>query len=173
METQLVRLDQLRGPLVAGLLWSAFALGSAYLRDAGGAVLLIWLPSAVAVASLYATPPRRWPVLLGTLFAFQLLTFAWLGIAPLTSLGFAFAGQVEALVSAGIGLHVLGGRGKGPQTFTHVAGLFVAAIVGCLAGALLALPFRAEPGMAEFAWWFLASVLGVLTATPVLLYQRQ
>lgn len=169
----MVRLNRLRGPLVAGVLWSAFALGSTYVRDTGGAVLLIWLPSAIAVASLYTAPVRRWPVLLGTLFVAQLLTFAWLGIAPLASLGLAFANQVEALVCAGIGLHVLGGRGKSPQTFTHVAGLFVAAIAGCSAGALLALPFRTEPGLAELVWWFLSSVLGVLAATPVLLYQRQ
>ena len=165
--------EQIRGPLVAGLLWSALALGSTYVRDTGGAVLLLWLPSAVAVAGLYATPSRRWPWLLAALFAFQMATFAYLGMPLERMLGYAFANQVEAVLCAGIGLRVLGGRPRGPETFAHFAGLFAAAVAGCSAGALLALPFRIEPSLAELAWWFLSSVLGVLAATPVLLYQRQ
>jgi len=168
-----VRLEQVRGPLVAGLLWSAFAVASTLVRDAGGAVLLIWLPSAVAVASLYATPTKRWPVLLGVLFAAELLTFLALGIPLLTSFGFALSNEVEAVVCAVLGIRVLGQRGQGPQTLRHLVGLFVAAMLGCAAGSLIALPFWTSPHLASLAWWFLSSVLGVLTATPVLLYQRQ
>jgi diguanylate cyclase (GGDEF)-like protein len=168
-----VRLDQLRGPLLAGLLWSAFAFASTFVRDAGGAVLLLWLPSAVAVAALYATPTQRWAGLIAALVAAQLLTYSLLGIGLSTALGFALANQIEALICAGIGMRVLGGRGNGPRTFGHVVGLFAAAVLGCAAGALLALPFRADPNLLDLAWWFLSSVLAVLTATPVLLYQRR
>jgi diguanylate cyclase (GGDEF)-like protein len=168
-----VRLEHLRGPLLAGALWSALALGSVYLRDQGGAVLLLWLPSAVAVASLYTTPVRRWPAVLAALLAAQLLTFWSLGIPPLAVAGFALASQFEAVICAALGIRLLGGRSKSPQTFAHVVGLFVAALVGCAAGALIALPFRAEPSLGELAWWFLTSVLGVLTATPALLYLRK
>ena len=168
-----VRIAELRGPLMAGLLWSAFALGSAALRDQGGAVLLVWLPSAVAIASLYCTPKARWPALLAALFIAQLLTFSWLKIPPVAALGFAVANQVEALICAILGIRVLGGRGKSPQTFAHVAGLFAAAMLGCAAGALVGLPFRMHPSAAELAWWFLASVLGVLAGTPALLFARQ
>src|SRR5690606_6451954 len=121
--------------LLAGLLWSAFAIASALVRDEGGAVLLVWLPSAVAVAALYATPAKRWPGLLATLFAAQLLTYSLLGVGALSALGFAFANQVEALICAGVGIRVLGGRAHGPQTFSDVVGLFAAAVLGCAAGA--------------------------------------
>ena len=105
-----VRIAELRGPLMAGLLWSAFALGSAALRDQGGAVLLVWLPSAVAIASLYCTPKARWPALLAALFIAQLLTFSWLKIPPVAALGFAVANQVGAPLSASAGaVAVLGG----------------------------------------------------------------
>jgi diguanylate cyclase (GGDEF)-like protein len=168
-----VRFEQVRGPLVAGLLWGALALASTFVREAGGAVLLVWLPSAVAVASLYATPQRRWPGLIGALFAVELVTSLWRGTPAVSALGFAFANQVEALVCASLGIRVLGGRAKTPQTFQHVAGLFAAALLGWTAGTLLSLPFRAGPGLEQPLRWFLSSVLGVLTATPVLLYVRQ
>jgi len=168
-----VRIDLLRGPLVAALLWSAFAVASASLRDAGGAALLVWLPSAVAVASLYATAERRWPWMLAALAVAQLSTFSALGIPLLPASGFTLANCIEALVCAGIGARVLGGRTRGPQTFRDVVGLFGAAMLGCAAGALVALPFRGNVGLPELSWWFLASVLAVLTATPVLLHARR
>jgi diguanylate cyclase (GGDEF)-like protein len=172
-ETYVVRFEQVRGPLVAGLLWGALALALDFVREAGGAVVLVWLPSAVAVASLYATPQRRWPGLIGALLAAQVLTSLWRGTPVVSALGFAFANQVEALVCASLGIRVLGGRAKNPQTFHHVAGLFAAALLGCTAGTLLSLPFRFGPGLEKPLRWFLSSVLGVLTATPVLLYVRQ
>ena len=44
-------------------------------------------------------------------------------------------------------IRVLGGRGRTPQTFVHVAGLFAAALLGCAVGALLSTPFSASPGL--------------------------
>jgi integral membrane sensor domain MASE1 len=168
-----VRLQPLRGPLVAGLLWGALALASTAVRDQGGAVTLIWLPSAVAVASLYATPLRRWPLVVTALMAAQVATYAVRGTPLSSGLAFAFANQVEAVICAGVGIRVLGGRGRTPQTFKHVAGLFVAAVLGCTVGALISAPFSYSPGFDQPLRWFLASVLGVLTATPVLLFLRQ
>ena len=136
-------------------------------------MLLLWLPSAVAVGSLYVTPVRRWPAMLAALLAAQLLTYAVIGIPAAAAIGFALANQAEAVICAALGIRLLGGRRKSPQTFAHVVALFVAAVVGCAAGALIAQPFRAEPSLAEFAWWFLTSVLGVLAATPALLHLRQ
>ncbi len=169
----MVRLGQVRGPLVAGLLWIALAFASTALRDKGGAVLLLWLPGAVAVASLYATVPRRWPLLLGTMFAMQVAYSSWRGVPFLPGLGIAFANQVEAVICAYLGMRVLGGRAKSPQTFGHVAGLFGAAVLGCAAGTLITLLFHPGRTIAEPVHWFLSSVLAVLTATPVLLYLRQ
>jgi diguanylate cyclase (GGDEF)-like protein len=153
-------------------MWSAFAFASVWLRDQG-AQILVWLPSAVAVASLYATPRERWPVLLATLAAAQFLTSLLIGPNVLAAFAYTAAHQVEAVICASLGIRVLGGRAKGPQSFGHVAGMFAAALLGCAAGALIAAPFRAEPGVMALAWWFLASVLGVVAATPVLLRGRQ
>jgi integral membrane sensor domain MASE1 len=168
-----VRIEQLRGPLMAGLLWIALAFASTTLRDKGGAVLLLWLPTAVHVASIYATPRKRWPWLLGTLFAAQVVYSAWRGLPLVPSLGIAFANGLEALLCAYLGIRVLGGRAKSPQTFGHVAGLFGAALLGCSVGSLISAIFVPIPNVAAPFHWFLSSVLAVLTATPVLLYLRQ
>jgi diguanylate cyclase (GGDEF)-like protein len=168
-----VRIALLRGPFLAALLWSALALASAHLREAGGAVLLVWLPSAVAVASLYATPSDRWRGMIAALGAAQLGTCLALGIPWLQSAGFALAGLVEAVVCASLALRLLGGRDGEPRGPRHVFGLFGVALLGCAVSALVAYPFRQQPGWTNFGWWFLATVLGVLTATPVLLRARR
>jgi diguanylate cyclase (GGDEF)-like protein len=167
------RLGQIRGPLIAGLLWSTLALASTALREWGGAVVLIWLPSAIAVAALYVTPTRRWPGLLAALLVAQVATSLLRGTPPVPAFGFALANIVEAVVCTTVGIRVLGGRAKSPQSFDHVAGLFAAALLGCAAGSLLSLPFRSGASLEQPIRWFLSSVLGVLTATPVFLYIRQ
>jgi diguanylate cyclase (GGDEF)-like protein/PAS domain S-box-containing protein len=154
-------------------MWSAFALASVWLRDALGVFIIVWLPSAVAVVSLHVTPPERWRTLLVTLAVAQFATFLLIGLDLKQSLAFVVANQAEALICASLGLRVLGGRMSSAHNFGHIVGLFAAALLGCSAGALIALPFRTTPGLAELAWWFLASVLGVLAGTPVLLRMRQ
>lgn len=171
--TGVVRVEQIRGPLVAGLLWSAIAFASLWLRDELGALVLVWLPSAVTVASLYATPAERWRLLLATIGAVQFATFLLLGLGVKVALGFTVANQVEAVICAALGIRVLGERARSPQSFGHVVGLFAAALIGCSAGSLIELPFRQVPSLQEVIWWFFASVLGVLAATPVLLRARQ
>ena len=131
---------ELRGPLFAALLWIALAFASTTLRDQGGAVLLLWLPTGVHVASIYATPRKRWPLLLGTLFIAQVAYSTWRGLPVVPGLGVAAANAVEALLCAYLGIRVLGGRAKSPQTFAHVAGLFAAAMLGCAVGTLMICP---------------------------------
>ena len=169
----MVRLGQIRGPLVAWLLWIALAFASTTLRDKGGAMLLLWLPTAVHVASVYATQRKRWPWLLGTLFTIQVMYSIWRGAPFVPALGIAFANGVEALLCAYLGNRVLGGRAKSPQTFGHVAGLFGAALLGCATGTLISAIFVPSPNFALTFHWFLSSVLAVLAATPALLYIRQ
>jgi len=164
---------QLRGPLVAAMLWIALAFASTALRDRGGAVLPLWLPTAVHVAALYATSRKRWPLLLGTLFAAQFTYTALHGAPILLAFGTAFANQVEAVICAYLGIRVLGGRAKSPQTFAHVAGLFGGALLGCAVGTLLTALFVPSTNIAQPIHWFLSSVLAVLTATPVMLYLRR
>ena len=164
---------QLRGPLVAALLWIALAFASTTLRDRGGAVLPLWLPTAVHVAALYATSRKRWPLLIETLFTAQFTYSVLRGAPVLLALGTASANQVEALICAYVGIRVLGGRAKAPQTFAHVAGLFGAALVGCAVGTLISALFVPSVNLTDPIHWFLSSVLAVLTATPVMLYMRR
>jgi diguanylate cyclase (GGDEF)-like protein len=164
---------QLRGPLVAALLWIALAFASTTLRDKGGAVLPLWLPTAVHVAALYATSRKRWPLLIQTLFTAQFTYTVLRGAPALIALGTASANQVEALICAYLGIRVLGGRAKSPQTFAHVAGLFGAALLGCAVGTLISASFVPSRNLTDPVHWFLSSVLAVLTATPVMLYLRR
>lgn len=167
------RLRQLEGPLLAGMTWLALALAELWLRDRGHAVLLIWLPSAVAVASLHACDVRRWPAVLAAIAIAQLILMRIIGVAFGASLGYAAAAVTEAVACTLIGRRVLGGRGQVPSSLRHIAGLFAAALGGSAVGALLVYPFRTATGAAELAWWFLASVLGILVGVPVMLYLRQ
>ena len=167
------RVKQLRGSLLAALLWIALAFASTTLRDRGGAMLLLWLPAGVHVASLYATPRKRWSWLLGILFVTQVMYSIGRGLPLAPAAGIALANLVEAVLCAYLGICVLGGRAKNPQTFGHVAGLFGAALLGCAVGTLMSAAFIPVRNMAEPFHWFLASVLAVLTATPVLLYLRR
>lgn len=167
------RTKQLRGPLVAGLLWVALAFASTTLRDAGSTVVLLWLPTGVHVASVYITPRRDWPWLFGTLFAVQAGYSLWNGVPFVPALGIAFANGVEALLCAGLGIWVLGGRAKTPQTFAHVAGIFGAALFGCAVGMLLSALFVPIRTPLAPVHWFMSSVLAVLAATPAMLYVRQ
>jgi len=163
---------QLRGPLTAALLWIALAFASTALRDWGDAVLPMWLPTAVHVAALYATSRKRWPLLLGTLFAAQVIYTVALGAPIPLAWGTASANALEALVCATLGIKVLGGRSKSPRTFAHVAGLSGAAVLGCAVGTTLSAMFVPVKTLVEPLHWFLSSVLAVLTATPVMLYSR-
>ncbi|GAA0275715.1 diguanylate cyclase [Alteraurantiacibacter aestuarii] len=161
------------GPILTGVIWCLFALGTLQLRSEYNAVLIIWLPSAVAVAALHAHPMRQWPGLLLALYIAQLTTSLLIDLPLVNGMALAFATIVEAFICTRIGKLVLGGRGQLPRTFAHIAGLFLAAVAGALASALISFPFRTDPTLPELAWWFLASVLGILAGTPVLLFLRQ
>lgn len=157
----------------AAVLWSALALGSMLLRDKADSILLIWFPSAVSVATLYVLPRRGWPAALALLGIAQFASMWLYGLPVVRAAGMVAANAAEASVSAAIGLWVVGGRDRAPTTFGHIAGLFSAAVAGSIVGALVAGPFRSQPSLLELAWWFQASVLGILAGTPMLLYLRR
>jgi integral membrane sensor domain MASE1 len=52
-------LSVLRDSLLAGLVWSLVALGNVAVRDQLGAVILLWMPSAVALAAFYAVRQKH------------------------------------------------------------------------------------------------------------------
>ena len=160
-------------PLLAGAVWAVLALASDALRDQLGAVLLLWAPSGVAVAAFLGTRRSRWAILAAVLLPIQAVA-VWLVGTPIDhAFAYSVASLVQSIIAAQLGIMALGGRRSVPRRFRQVGGLFVAAVLGALAGALVAIPFRAEQTLAEFAWWFLANVLGMLTVTPLLLLARQ
>ncbi len=163
----------LREPLLAGVAWAMLALGSLALRDHLGAVLLLWAPSGVTVAAFLATRRSGWITLSAVLLPIQALTVWLVGTPVEQAFVYSVASLIQSLIAAQLGIMALGGRRKVPDRFRHVVGLFLAAVLGSLAGALVAIPFRAEQTLAEFAWWFLANVLGILTLSPLLLLARQ
>ncbi|MEO7551242.1 MAG: diguanylate cyclase [Croceibacterium sp.] len=140
---------------------------------AAGATMVLWLPSAVAVAALFATPVKRWPRLLGVLAVCQFLTL-WSQLGdPVFALGYTLGNQVEAIVCGIVGIKVLGRRKSSPRGVAQVVGLFGGAMLGGAAGALVAFPFHPAANQSELAWRFLGTVLGVLAGTPALLKLRQ
>ncbi len=166
-------LRNLREPLLAALLWSAMALACIGLRDGLGAAMLLWLPAGVAVAAFYATPRNRWPVLAAVLLPVQAGTVWLTGMPMQQAIAFCAAALVQSTIAAQIGRMVLGGRRQVPHRFRHVAGLFAAALLGSLAGALVAFAFQAGQTINQLSSWFLANALGILTLAPVILLLRQ
>ncbi|OYX10476.1 MAG: hypothetical protein B7Z08_00850 [Sphingomonadales bacterium 32-68-7] len=149
------------------------AFASLWLSESGGAVLLIWLPSAVAVVALHTAPVRRWPGMLAGLGAAQVIVVLASGFTLAQAVGLACAFAAEATVCVSLGIWVLGERKRLPRTMRHIAGQFGAAVAGAAASALLAWPWRADVQPEGLAWWFLASVLGILVGTPILLHLRR
>lgn len=162
----------IRSSVLAGLLWAAMAYACIFLRDGLNAAMLVWYPSGVAVAAYQAHRRADWPVLSVVLLAVKTVTIWTLGSAGAWAAAYALASTLQSLVAAQLGIMALGGRKQVPRRFSHVVGLFAAAVAGCLAGALVAIPFRAEQTLAEFSWWFLANVLGIMLVAPLLLILR-
>ena len=159
----------IREPLLVGMLWAVLALCSLSLREDFGAVLLFWAPSGLAVAAFHHAPPRRWALLAAVLLPMQTLAIWWGGTAAAPALAYSCASLLQAVIAASIRIWVLGGRFEVPRNFRQVAGLFVAALAGGVAGAVVAMPFRAEQSLADMAWWFLANALAIIILTPVFL----
>lgn len=159
-------------PMGAAALWGIAAWFSLVLRDGTGGVLLLWLPSAVAVAALAITPRRDWPTILVGLVLANLTVGGLWGIPLVTSLGFGLAQVVEAVLCVSLGRRVLG-RDRVVQTSRQLAGLFFAVLAASAAGTLVSIPFRQEAGLLQYLWWFLATALGVQVGAPTIIYLRQ
>ena len=162
----------LREPTGVSLLWAVLAIGCVTVRDGLGGVMLVWAPSGAAVAAFLAMPRARWPVLGAVLLIVQAATVWLMGFPGQSAVAYSIASIVQTGIAAKLAIAALGGRREKPRQFRQVAGLFASAMMGCLAGAIIAIPFRSEQSLAEFAWWFLANVLGIILLAPLLLLFR-
>jgi len=164
--------QDLRMAALAAAIWAAFALLLVAARDLAGAVIIIWLPSGIAVAALQMSARSRWPwvcaALLGTQFALGCLTGLALGQAAIQSL----AAMVQAVTCVLLITWWLGARDAIPRTTQHIVSKFGAAVGGSAAGLLIPLVLRQHAGVADLGWWFLANVLGILTAGPLARYSH-
>ena len=156
-------------PLGVGAVWGLAAYASLALREAGGGMLLIWLPSGIAVAALAGAPRNRWPRILLAIVAAMFVVCTLSGIPVANTAGFAVAQAVEAAVCVSLGRRTLGPC-RVPQTFRHLLGLFLATLAASAVSTLISMPFRVETGILQHCWWFLATTLGVLVGTPMLVY---
>lgn len=159
----------LRDPVLAGVIWAVLALGSVALRDMLGGVIVVWVPSGALVAVFYVVRQRHWMRLALVMLLIHAATLCLVGAPPVQAAAFAIAAVVQSAVIAQLSVRVLGGRAQVPRRFQQICGLFGSAMAGCLAGALIAIQFRAEQTLSQFAWWYLANVLGVVIFAPVLL----
>lgn len=159
----------LQDAALTALLWVVAALATIALQNDLGAVLLLWAPSGVAVAGFRYVRRRHWPVLAAIMLPTMSLTLFAAGYSLGFSAAYAVSAIVQSVICAGLSVMVLGSRLAKPSRIVHVVGLFGAAVAACLVGALMAFPFRPEQSLAEFVWWFLANVLGILIVTPAIL----
>ncbi|WP_336978128.1 diguanylate cyclase domain-containing protein [Altererythrobacter fulvus] len=152
------------------LVWLASAMASVSLRDAGGAVLLLWLPSALAVSALYvAKRGQRLPVI-AALAVGNLVFNAWVGVGFGDSLGYLVANLVEPVVIVTIAHFVIGRRKLEALRLRDMTLLFLGVVLGSLASGIIALPFRPHQDSVQFIWWILTTTLGTTVGAPILLY---
>ena len=154
-------------------LWLGLALASLALRDGLGAMLLMWAPAGVSVSTLLAVRRRFWWLVALALLPVQAASVMAVGVPVGTAFAYSTAAILQGLTCAWLSYRVLGSRSARPRTFRQVVGLIAAVLVGCLAGTLVAMPFRPEPGWLDFATWLLGNMLGVLVVTPLLLRLRE
>lgn len=156
--------------ITVALLWTATALAMFALRDVLGAVLLVWLPSAIASAALFcAQPGQRIGVLIGLVAANVVVALGY-NLGFVASLGYAAANVAEAVIVVTIAKWVVGRRPLQMLRLREMAGLMAAALAGSVVGALISFPFRPEPTLIQLGWWVLATSLGTAVCAPILLF---
>lgn len=152
------------------LVWALSAIASISLRDDGGAVLLMWLPSAVAVCALYiARPGERFGVLLALALGNLILNY-WFGVGFVDSLGYVVANLAEPCLIVAIAHWVIGRRKLEALRLRDMVLLFLGVVLGSVSSAVIALPFRPHQDVVQFVWWILATTLGTTIGAPIMLY---
>lgn len=154
---------------LVALVWAVCAVASITLRDSAGTVLLIWLPSAIAVSALFvAKKHERLPLLAGLGLA-NIAVNSWYGLGLTSTLGYVVANLIEPVLVVAIAQKVIGSRTFEGLRLRDLMGLFGAAVAGSLVSAVVSLPFRPHVGLVQFAWWILATLLGTTVGAPILL----
>lgn len=177
-------------PPVAGysLPWQILLLALAYggvgalsigLALPPGYAAPVFPPAGIALAALLIFGPRLWPgVFLGSLFV-QLVAGVWLGLSGASWWGPAVvpvAATLQALAGCVLTRRLVGFPNPMDQARDILRFILLAAPLGCLVGAGLAVPALVATGAllpadAFFsAWnWWAGDTMGVLVMTPLML----
>jgi hypothetical protein len=119
-------------------------------------VVLLWLPSAVAVAALHANPCAAGPPFLAALAIAEVSMALVIGFSLVCRTRLRRGRRGEALLCTWIGMRVLGAGANSRHASAISSGLFAAALAGAPRSALIVYPFRPATGLLELARWFLS-----------------
>ena len=153
-------------------LWLALAIASLALRNGLDAMLLMWAPAGVLMATLLVVRRRYWAFLAAAFLPVQALSVIAVGVPVGTAFAYSGAALLQGLVCALLSVRVLGSRDTPPRNFRQVAGLIAAVFIGCLVGTLASMPFRPAPGWLDFTTWLLGNMLGIFIVAPALMRLR-
>jgi len=163
-----VRLTASHGHAVlVGLVWMASVAGSLALRQAAGAVPLLWLPSSITVAALYLMPREGRLALLASIAVGSAIINFHVGLDAVTSLFYVLAALAEPVITVGIARRVLHGRRLESVDLKDMVLLFLGALAGSGASGLIAFPL--EHGVASLGWWIYARTLGTVVGAPIII----
>ncbi len=159
---------------IVALVWAASAIASIALRDGMGAVLLMWFPSAIAVSALYlCRKGERLPVILALTLG-NLMLNLWFGLDATRSAGYVVANLAEPLIVVAVAKYVVGRRGiKCSAPARHGADVPSAWSRARWRARSIALPFRPQQDVIQFAWWVLATMLGTTVGAPIVLFLHE
>ncbi len=165
---ELVHLVKLLG--LAGAYFVA-AKGGLALAYENSSVTAVWPPTGIALAALVLGGRRLWPgVALGALFA-----NLWTGIPFITVLGITTGNTLEALVGAGLLVHVARFRPSLDRTRDVVA-LAVAAALSTMVSATVGVAslragnaVSADALLSTWRTWWLGDLGGALLVAPFLM----
>jgi diguanylate cyclase (GGDEF)-like protein/PAS domain S-box-containing protein len=154
--------------LIAGTSWFGLHCSAAF-----GQIAPIWCADGVLLAFLLLNPIRRWPGLLAISVTGFLLAHVLHRSSPFDNLALSCCDLLEAAAAGWL----LTRQGQEAADLTQPRQLLRFTIYGVLlapaAGGILATALlRTEsdvPWLRTFFWWYLPDVLGMATATPVML----
>ncbi|MET0240823.1 MAG: diguanylate cyclase [Sphingobium sp.] len=165
-----VILNDMRTPIVAGLLFFALAAVTLKLTSLAGGVAMIWPANAMLVALLILRPTRQWgPILVAGFVGSVAATILNYGMSVATLL-FSVANMTEVVIAAsatgfmGGGADLLGNRRRTVRFVIQAA--LVAPAISAAIGAATVWRLLGEDFSVAYLIWLFSDAIGILIFTP-------
>ena len=156
------------GATLFGLAWVTVAVASVALRQYAGMLPLIWLPTAMSVAALYCAPRGARHLYLIAIAIAAFVANYWAGYTLVETLGCVAAALIEPVFVVLVAKKIVGRRQFHSLRLPELIILSLAAVIGALLGALVAIhPFLGRTPIIAI-WWIFASSLGTTVGAPLL-----